>query len=44
VFESPQQAGYPSTMMNNYPLTFSPRFGIAYQPFGGKHGLVLRGA
>ena len=30
--------------MENYPLTFSPRVGIAYQPFGGKHGTVIRGA
>jgi hypothetical protein len=44
VYETPAQAGFPSVLMENYPLTFSPRVGIAYQPFGGKHGTVIRGA
>ena len=43
-FESPSQAGYQDVMINNYNLTFSPRVGIAWQPFGGKHGTVIRGA
>jgi len=43
-FESPLDAGYQNTMINNYNLTFSPRLGLAYQPFGGKHGTVIRGA
>jgi len=30
--------------MRNYPLNFSPRVGIAWQPFDGKHGTVVRGA
>ena len=44
VYETPQQAGMPSALMKNYPFTFSPRVGVAYQPFGGKHGTVIRGA
>jgi hypothetical protein len=44
VFETPAQAGYPAMMIDNYDLTFSPRVGLAYQPFGGKHGTVIRGA
>lgn len=44
VFETAQQAGYPSTMMKNYPVALSPRVGFAYQLFGGKNGMVLRGA
>lgn len=43
-FENPQTAGYQDVMINNYNLTFSPRVGIAWQPFGGKHGTVVRGA
>ncbi len=43
-YETPAQAGVPSTLMRNYPLNFSPRVGIAWQPFGGKHGTVIRGA
>jgi hypothetical protein len=43
-YETPAQAGVPSTLMNNYPLNFSPRVGIAWQPFGGKYGSVIRGA
>ena len=44
-YETPEQAGMPATtLMKNYPFTFSPRVGIAYQPFGGKHGTVIRGA
>jgi hypothetical protein len=44
VFETPSQAGYPSTMVRNYLLTASPRVGFAYQPFDSRHGTVLRGA
>ena len=43
-YETPTEAGMPDTLMKNYPFTFSPRVGIAYQPFGGKHGTVVRGA
>lgn len=42
-FESAQQAGLPAnTLINNYPFNFGPRVGIAYQPFGGQHGTVIR--
>jgi hypothetical protein len=44
VYETAQQAGWPSALMRNYPLSFSPRVGMAYQPFNGKHGTVIRGA
>jgi hypothetical protein len=44
IFETPQQAGYPSTLIKNYNLNFSPRVGLAYTPFGGRHGSVIRGA
>ena len=44
VFETSSQAGYPSTNINNYDFTFGPRIGLAYQPFGGKFGTVIRGA
>lgn len=43
-FETPQEAGMSAKMMRDYDLTFSPRVGFAYQPFGGKHGTVIRGA
>lgn len=44
-FETPQQAGMPAnTLLKSYNLNFLPRGGIAYQPFGGKHGTVIRGA
>jgi len=44
VFETPAQAGYPTAMIENANLNVSPRLGLAYQPFGGKYGTVLRGA
>jgi hypothetical protein len=44
VFETPMQAGYPAMMIKNYNLTFSPRVGLAYTPFNGKYGTVIRGA
>ncbi|WP_348269916.1 carboxypeptidase-like regulatory domain-containing protein [Edaphobacter paludis] len=42
-FETPQTAGIPNTMFFNDDFTFSPRLGVAYAPFGGRHGTVLRG-
>jgi hypothetical protein len=42
-FETPSQAGYPSNNFDSYDDTFSPRIGLAYQPFGGKLGTVVRG-
>jgi len=44
VFETPQTAGIPSTMLRNYDFTFGPRIGAAYALFGGRTGTVLRGA
>jgi hypothetical protein len=44
VYETPAQAGVPPSLMRNYPLNFSPRVGVAWQPFDGKHGTVVRGA
>jgi hypothetical protein len=41
-FETPQQAGIPDSMFSNNNLAFSPRIGVAYTPFGGKYGTVLR--
>ena len=43
-FETPAQAGMPSTLLKNYDFTFGPRIGVAWQPFGDKWGTVLRGA
>lgn len=42
-FETAANAGFPSKMFNNYNLNFEPRFGIAYQPFNGRYGTVIRG-
>ncbi|MFP5208862.1 MAG: carboxypeptidase regulatory-like domain-containing protein [Acidobacteriota bacterium] len=43
--ETSQQAGMPAgVLVNNYDFTFGPRVGIAWQPFGGKYGTVVRGA
>jgi hypothetical protein len=45
VIETPAEAGMPAnTLMDNYDFTFGPRVGLAYQPFGGKYGTVIRGA
>ncbi|MGH9342796.1 MAG: carboxypeptidase regulatory-like domain-containing protein, partial [Terriglobia bacterium] len=43
-FETPAEAGMPSKMMRNYDLNFFPRVGLAYLPFDGKWGTVIRGA
>ncbi|MDR3724623.1 MAG: carboxypeptidase regulatory-like domain-containing protein [Terracidiphilus sp.] len=43
-FETPAEAGYQNVMLNNYDLTVSPRVGLAWQPFNGRHGTVVRGA
>jgi hypothetical protein len=43
--ETPAQAGMPAnTLLRNYPFNFSPRVGLAYLPFNGKYGTVIRGA
>ena len=43
-YETPQEAGIPSNMVNSYNFTVLPRAGIAWQPFGNRWGTVLRGA
>ncbi|MGB8844087.1 MAG: carboxypeptidase-like regulatory domain-containing protein [Terracidiphilus sp.] len=43
-FETPSQAGMPSTLYDNADLMVSPRGGFAWQPFGSRWGTVLRGA
>ncbi len=42
-YETPQQAGQPAALMNNYNLNFLPRAGFAWQ-LPGKWGTILRGA
>jgi hypothetical protein len=42
-YETPQQAGMPSGLIDNYPWEFAPRIGAAWQLFGAKAGTVLRG-
>ena len=42
-FETPAQAGIPQALLYNYDFTFGPRLGIAYAPFNGRYGTVLRG-
>ena len=34
--------GFRSALLDNYDLTFSPRVGLAYTPFSGKYGTVVR--
>ncbi len=43
VFETPAQAGFPSSLFENDYAIFLPRLGFSYQPFGDKHGSVIRG-
>jgi hypothetical protein len=42
-FETPQEAGMPAALMDNYNLNFLPRGGVAYQ-LSRKLGTVIRGA
>ena len=42
-YETPQEAGQPSAMINNYNLNFLPRVGFAWQ-IPDNFGTVLRGA
>jgi Carboxypeptidase regulatory-like domain len=42
-FETPQEAGLPSTLTYNYNYNFLPRVAFAYQPMGGRWGTVIRG-
>jgi Carboxypeptidase regulatory-like domain len=44
VFETAQQAGFPSALYDSANLEVSPRVGLAWQPFGNGRGTVLRGA
>lgn len=41
--ESPEEAGQPSNLLNNYDLMFLPRLGFAWQA-SQRWGTVLRGA
>lgn len=43
IFETAADAGFPHAMFKNYNFNFEPRLGFAYQPFGDKHGTVIRG-
>lgn len=42
-FETPAQAGMPDKLFRDYKLSFLPRVGLAYLPFNGKWGTVVRG-
>lgn len=42
-FETPAQAGMPDKLFRDYNLNFLPRVGLAYLPFDGKWGTVIRG-
>ena len=41
-FETPQEAGLPSSLLPNSYANFLPRLGLSWQPFA-QHGMVVRG-
>ncbi len=43
VFETPQQAHFPSSIVDNYNFNFMPRVALAWQPFNSRWGTVIRG-
>jgi len=43
VFETPTQANFPAKLIDNYNFNFMPRVALAYQPFNGRWGTVIRG-
>lgn len=43
-FETPREAGLPSSMLYDHNFVFAPRVGVAWSPWGtGAHGTVFRG-
>ena len=42
-FETPDQAGLSTGLINPYHLNFGPRVGFAWKSIGGAHPLVIRG-
>ncbi len=44
VFETPSEAGFPSSITRGSWDVFAPRVGLAYSPFGSGRGTVLRGS